>query len=266
MRQSENLREYAAFARELAAAAAGVILPMFRSPMKIDDKAPNALFDPVTQADRDAETIMREMIADRYPEHGIEGEEHGLTQAEARLRWILDPIDGTKSFMTGVVSWGVLIGLLYDDAPILGLLHQPFLGESFLGFEGNATYLLQDETRRLQVRSCSHISQAILMTTSPQLFEQTAELPRFQNVENKVQMTRYGGDCYNYGLLAAGHIDLVIEAGLHRYDIAPLIPIIEAAGGIVTDWKGGNPLETGTVIAAGDAAIHAAAMDLIAAK
>lgn len=266
LEQTETIRDYADFAQELAAAAASVILPMFRTPMAIDDKAPEAMFDPVTKADRDAEAIMREMITKRYPDHGIEGEEHGLIRPESRMRWILDPIDGTKSFVSGVVSWGVLIGLLCDDRPVLGMLHQPFLGETYLGYEGCATYALKEKTNAIQVRPCSELKQAILMTTSPQLFDQSAELPLFQKVEQSVRMSRYGGDCYNYGLLAAGHIDLVIEAGLQRYDIAPLIPIIRAAGGIVTDWHGGNPLETGTVIAAGDTKTHAAAIEILAAN
>jgi len=258
-----ELSEFSAFARELAAAADEIVLPLFRTPMDMDDKNPDAMFDPVTKADRDAEQVMRDLISKRYPDHGIEGEEHGLTRPEARMRWILDPIDGTKSFVTGVVSWGVLIGLMCDDEPALGVLRQPFLGETFIGHDGLARYLANSTEKPLGVRACPHIGQAILMTTSPLLFPGPGELERFQNVEQQVRMSRYGGDCYNYGLLAAGHIDLVIESGLHRYDIAPLIPIIRAAGGIVTDWQGGNPLETGTVIAAGDPRIHAAAMELL---
>ncbi len=263
-----DISEFAGFARQLAGAAEKIVLPLFRTTMAMEDKAgsepgePRALFDPVTQADRDAEFAMREMIAKRYPDHGIEGEELGLTRGDARLRWILDPIDGTKSFVSGVVGWGILIGLLFDDEPILGVLHQPFLKETFLGYTDAASFFSPSGERRLKVRSCAGLDQATMMTTSPQLFDQKEEYPRFQTVEKEVRMSRYGGDCYNYGLLAAGHIDLVIEAGLQRYDIAPLIPIILAAGGMVTDWSGGNPMDTGTVIAAGDARVHAAALEL----
>ena len=260
----KDISAYAEFARKLATAASKVILPLFRTQMDMEDKAPNAMFDPVTKADRDAEQVMRDLISDQYPDHGIEGEEFGLTRPDSRLRWILDPIDGTKSFVSGVVSWGVLIGLLVDDKPVLGVLHQPFLDETYLGYNKSGLLVSHQGTRSLKVRRCTDIGKAVLMTTSPRLFGTDEKYGQFKLVENKTRMTRYGGDCYNYGLLASGHIDLVIEAGLQRYDIAPLIPIIEAAGGIVTDWTGGNPIETGTVIAAGDARIHAATVELLA--
>ncbi len=258
-----QLEEFSEFARHAASAAAAAIMPHFRKSMTIEDKGSAFGFDPVTIADRKAEIAIRALIEARYPDHGIEGEEFGEIRPEANLRWVIDPIDGTKSFMAGLPGWGILIALLENDVPRLGIMHQPFIGESFEGNNENATYAGRLGNYPLNVSGCKSLSEAILATTSLQLLGSDENISRFRAVETKVKLSRYGGDCYSYCMLAAGHIDLVIEAGLNRYDIAALLPVIQGAGGVVTDWAGGNALNNGTIIAAATGQLHEQALALI---
>jgi len=205
---------------------------------------------------------MRTLIRQNFPDHGIIGEEFGTDGGDAEYVWVLDPIDGTKAFMAGLPVWGTLIGLLRLGAPVYGLMHQPFTAERFLGDGAGASYRGRQGERKLRVRSCAALSDALISTTSTHMFG-AAELAAYQRVERETRIVRYGCDCYAYCMLAAGHIDLVIEAGLKPYDIVALIPIIEGAGGIVTTWTGESAAKGGSIIAAGDRRIHEAALELL---
>jgi myo-inositol-1(or 4)-monophosphatase len=250
------------FLGALADAAADRTLPRFRSGLAVDNKHASG-FDPVTAADRDAEAAMRDLIHARFPGHGIVGEEHGDEQGGAEFVWVLDPIDGTRSFIAGIPLWGTLIGLLQRGRPVLGMMAQPFTRERFAGDGRSAWYEGPGGARPLRVRGCAGLSEAVLFTTSPHLFA-AGEAPRFQAVEGRVRLSRYGADCYAYSMLAAGHVDLVIEAGLKPYDIVALIPLIEGAGGRVTAWDGGPAAAGGRIVAAGDPRVHEQAMKLLA--
>jgi histidinol phosphatase-like enzyme (inositol monophosphatase family) len=243
--------DFAGFVDELAKVAGDAILPFFRTALSIENKKLKGDFDPVTAADRAAETAMRALIRKNFPAHGIVGEEFDDVNAGAPYTWVLDPIDGTKSFIAGMPAWGTLIGLLKDGAPVYGMMSQPFIGERFTGDGASARYRGRAGERKLMTRPCASIEEALLFTTSPQLFSPEERL-KFESVEKSARLSRYGGDCYAYCMVAAGYVDLVIEAGLDAYDIMPLIPIIEGAGGAVTNWQGESAIEGGRIIAAGD--------------
>lgn len=259
--------DIAAFADRLAAASARVTLPLFRTPLEADDKSRNGVFDPVTAADRDAETAMRALIRETFPDHGIEGEEHDDERLDAEYVWVLDPIDGTRAFISGLPLWGTLIGLKHRGRPVFGLLHQPFTGETFTGatFPGQppeALYRRGAVRHDLRSRDRATLTEATVSTTSPRIFSGAA-LEAYNRVESHCRLARYGYDCYAYAMLAAGHLDLVIEADLKPCDILPLVPIIEAAGGIVTTWQGAPVTEGGSALAAGSARLHEAALALL---
>jgi len=255
--------DFATFVEELAKIAGEAIRPFFRTAIGVENKSRSGAFDPVTEADRAAETAMRALIHKTFPDHGIIGEEFGDERADAFYVWVLDPIDGTKSFISGMPAWGTLIGLLKDRSPVYGMMHQPFIGERFTGDGATAHYRGPAGQRRLSVRACDTLKNAVLFTTSPLLMS-TKERARFQKVEKAVRLSRYGGDCYAYCMVAAGYVDLVVEAGLKPYDVMPLIPIIEGAGGIITDWAGAPATKGGRIIAAGDRRTHEQALRLLA--
>jgi len=255
--------DFAAFVEELARVAGDAIRPYFRTALGVEDKSRGAVFDPVTAADRAAEQAMRALIRSTFPDHGIIGEEFGDDRPDASFVWVLDPIDGTKSFIAGMPAWGTLIGLLRDGAPVYGMMHQPFIGESFFGDGQGARYRGPAGDRRMAARACATLADVVLFTTSPHLMAED-ERARYVKVEKRARLARYGGDCYAYCMVAAGYVDLVIEAGLKAHDIVPLIPIIEGAGGIVTDWNGESPMKGGRIIAAGDQRVHAEALKLLA--
>lgn len=254
--------DFAAFVEQLAAVSGETILPFFRTSLGVDDKGPSGRFDPVTAADRAAEQAMRTLIRRTFPEHGVIGEEFGPERADAEYVWVLDPIDGTKSFIAGMPVWGTLIALTRLGEPVFGLMHQPFTRETFSGDGLAADYRGPSGKRSLRTRPCASLADAVLFTTSPLLMNET-DRATFQRVEAAVKLSRYGGDCYAYCMLAAGHIDLVIETELKPYDIIPLIPILTGAGAVVTSWDGGPAALGGRVIAAGDARVHAAALELL---
>lgn len=259
MRDAQQIIETA---HEMADAARQAILPLFRSAgLSADNKRP-ADFDPVTEADRAAERAMREVLARRRPDDGIFGEEYGQTAGTSGLTWILDPIDGTRAFLCGAPSWGVLIGLGDGQGIRYGLIDQPYTRERFEGGFGRARLIGPDGERPLAVRRDRALGQAILMTTFPEVGTE-AEGAAFRRVSRQVQLTRYGLDCYAYALLALGQIDLVIEAGLQAYDIAGPLAVVEAAGGIVTNWQGGPAHEGGKVIAAATSDLHKQALALL---
>ena len=255
--------DFEAFIGRLATASGEVILPFFRTSLSIDNKSAVHEFDPVTEADRAAEAVMRRLIKANFPQHGIIGEEFGSEHEDAEYVWVLDPIDGTKSFIAGFPTWGTLIALMHSGMPVFGMMHQPFIGERFSGDNAMANYQGPSGERRLQTRRCVSLKEATSYTTSPLLMN-AADRAIFGRIENEVRLSRYGGDCYSYCMLAAGHLDLVIEAGLKSYDIAALIPIIAGAGGIVTNWEGGPAKDGGRIVAAGDRRVHEAALKLLA--
>jgi myo-inositol-1(or 4)-monophosphatase len=253
--------DFSAFVDELATIAGETILPFFRTSLSITDKGRDR-FDPVTAADHAAETAMRSLIRRNFPEHGIVGEEYGADRADAEYVWVLDPIDGTKSFISGMPAWGTLIALTRFGEPVFGMMNQPFIGERFSGDGMGAHYRGPAGDRDLRVRPCATLAQAVLFTTSPLLMNE-ADRNAFQKVEAGVRLSRYGGDCYAYCMLAAGHVDLVIETELKPYDVIPLVPIIAGAGGVITSWENGPPLAGGRIVAAGDQRVHAAALEML---
>ena len=207
---------------------------------RLKTKVRTAVFDPVTAADHAAETVMRALIRRDFPDHGIVGEEYGEERADAEYVWVLDPIDGTKSFISGMPAWGTLIALTRFGEPVFGLMNQPFTRERFSSDGGAALYRGPAGQRDLRVRACAALSEAVLFTTSPRLMN-GPDRSAFSRVEDAVRLSRYGGDCYAYCMLAAGHVDLVIETGLKPYDVLALVPIIAGAGGIITTWENGSP-------------------------
>lgn len=255
--------DFAAFVDELANVAGDAIRPFFRTSLGVENKGRAGSFDPVTEADRAAETAMRSLIRETFPGHGIVGEEFGNEREDADFVWVLDPIDGTKSFISGMPAWGTLIGLLKNGAPVYGMMHQPFIGEHFSGDGESANYRGPAGPRRLSVRNCTSLAEAVLFTTSPLLMS-AGEQKRFREVEKAARLSRYGGDCYAYCMVAAGYVDLVIETGLKPHDVVPLIPIIQGAGGVITDWEGGPALNGGRIVAAGDRRAHEQALKLLA--
>ncbi|WP_083567750.1 histidinol-phosphatase [Hyphomicrobium sp. CS1GBMeth3] len=257
-------KELLVLAHDLADQSGAVIRPQFRRALAVANKAGADAFDPVTKADQAAERAIARMIRGRAPDHGVIGEEYGTERSDAAFQWVVDPIDGTRSFITGMPLWGTLIGLLHEGAPVLGLMDQPFTGERFWSGATQAYRREADgKARRMKTRACPRVKDAIVMTTSPDLFTTSAELDSFQRVSRETRMTRYGGDCYAYCLLASGFVDLVIEAGLKTYDIVALIPIVERAGGRVTTWDGRPATNGGQIVASGDPALHDKVLKLL---
>jgi histidinol phosphatase-like enzyme (inositol monophosphatase family) len=246
----------------LADAARTATLLHFRADGLSADTKEADRFDPVTVADRLSETRMREILAARRPNDGILGEEFGTTAGTSGLTWVLDPIDGTRSYLSGTPTWGVLIAVSDDSGPIYGVIDQPYIGERFVGGLGRATVTGPMGRRTLKTRTPRPLSEAILFTTFPEVGT-PADGAAFNRVKAQARLTRYGCDCYAYALIAAGQIDLVIEAGLLAYDVQGPIAVIEAAGGIVTDWQGNPCPMGGRVLAAANRAIHAEALALL---
>jgi myo-inositol-1(or 4)-monophosphatase len=253
-----------AFANRLADASGAAIRPFFRQRIEIVHKPGRHAFDPVTEADQGAERALRALIASERPEDAILGEEFGETPGKNNYRWVLDPLDGTRAFITGRHEWGSLIALEKNGVPVLGILDQPVLGERFIGVNGAAHLIQAARATPLKTRECAALSGAILCATDPSGYFSPGELAAFARVKAQTRMTRYGGDCYLFAALALGFVDLIIEAGFHAWDIAALIPIVEGAGGIVTDWTGGSAVSGKTILAAGDRRMHQAAMALLA--
>ncbi|WP_028694017.1 histidinol-phosphatase [Pseudomonas cremoricolorata] len=253
-----QISEFRAFADTLADAAADAIAPHFRAALTVEDKG-GRLYDPVTVADKAAEDAMRTLIQERYPEHGILGEEHGEARGSSPLTWVLDPIDGTRAFITGLPLWGTLIALNDGKRPVLGVMNQPYTGERFIG-TGDAAWLGE---RRLHTRACADLASATLMCTTPDMFDTPARKAAFERVAGKARLLRYGGDCYAYCMLASGLVDVIVEASLQPYDVQALMPIIEGAGGVITTWDGGTAQHGGCVVACGDRALHAQVLELL---
>jgi inositol-phosphate phosphatase/L-galactose 1-phosphate phosphatase/histidinol-phosphatase len=253
---------FVALAERLAETTRSIIHPYFRQPIEIAQKADQS---PVTIADREAEGAMRALIAEAYPEHGMIGEEHGAERSGAAYVWILDPIDGTKRFISGHPQFGTLIGLMHDGEPILGIIDMPMMDERWIGAAGRETIKKDaNGTRPARVRPCATVEQAVLYATSPHMFPGD-DFQAFERVRRHAKLPMYGGECYAYGLLSSGFVDLVIEATMEVYDYLPLVPVITGAGGVISDWQGA-PLGLGSdgrTIAAGDRRSHAAAITML---
>ena len=250
-------------AGDLADVAGEHCLRLFRSPGLFAANKAASGYDPVTEADRAAERAMRDIIAERRPEDGVDGEEFGRHAGSSGFTWVLDPIDGTRAFVSGAPTWGILIGLDDGTGPVLGVVDHPFTHERFMGGFGRTEYRRGDAVSELRVRPCPALADAVLYTTRPEIGS-SEEFEGFAAVSREARLTRYGFDCYAYALIALGHVDLVIEAGLHSYDIQGPQAVIEAAGGLVTDWRGRPAHQGGRVLAAGDRRVHAAALDILA--
>ena len=252
---ADRLAELDAFLVELNRAAAGAILPLFRADHGLVDKGGAKGFDPVTEADKGAERAIRQLIAERYPEHGVIGEEYGEDRPDAEWVWVLDPVDGTRAFIAGLPLWCTLIGLRHEGRPVLGSIGQSYLGELYIGHAGGSRLMSRGTSRPLKVRPCPRLTDAIIATTDPEMCFTGAELGAWTQVRAAARLARLGCDAYAYAMVAAGTMDMVIEAGLQSWDIEAAIPVIEGAGGLVTDWRGQPVGDHGGQIAiAGDRA------------
>lgn len=250
-----------AFFDRLADAAKAETLPRFRSPLAVTDKG-GAHYDPVTEGDQLAESAIVALIEETFPDHGILGEEHGSKGLDREFVWVVDPIDGTRAFISGVPVWGTLIGLYQNGRARMGIIDQPFTGERWFADGARSHYSGPGGDRVLKTSACESIANAILFTTSPHLF-QNEDDRRYREVERRARLFRYGVDCYAYALLASGHVDLVVENSLKPYDVGGIIPVVEQAGGIMTTWDGGRPEMGGYIIAAANAKLHAEALEVL---
>jgi histidinol phosphatase-like enzyme (inositol monophosphatase family) len=251
----------AEFMRRLAKAAAAETLPRFRTAGAISNKEAGG-FDPVTEADREAERALRALILSEYPDHGILGEEHGAVNATSSHVWVIDPIDGTRAFISGLPVWGTLVGLTIDGDAKAGLMSQPFTGELFYADGDGSHYEGPGGPRKLATRGTADLSDATMFTTTPALFK-GAMRERYDRLEHAVRLARYGTDCYAFAMVAAGHADIAVDAGLQSYDIVALIPLIEQAGGIVTTWTGGAAENGGDILASANPVLHEKALRLV---
>ena len=255
---TRELDELQAFAEELADASGAAILPYFRGRLEVEDKD-GKVFDPVTVADRLAERVMRDAIAASYRTHGIIGEEEGRREGASPLTWVLDPIDGTRAFVMGLPVWGTLIALNDGARPVIGIINQPYTCERFVGTPAGAWL----NGVPIRTRACPDLAGARVMLTRPAAGAAEVDEAVFNAVAGGAQMVRHGGDCYAYGLLAHGLVDVVLEAQLEIHDVQALIPVVEGAGGVITAWDGGDPQHGGSVLACGDKALHGALLRLI---
>lgn len=259
---SLEVQEFLTFAKLAIVDAGKATLRWFRTDLAVDNKSVEGEFDPVTEADRACETALRESIVKRFPQHGIMGEEFGFTSGNG-LTWIIDPIDGTRGFAMGFLHWGVLVSLFDGEHPILGLMYQPFVDELFYGTKEVSIYRRNGVETPLKVRKCSRLEHSMLATTTPELFATERDAELFQRIAKQVRLVRYGGDCYHYAMLAMGQLDIVIEVDLQPYDIQAMMPVVEGAGGHITNWTGGDPCLGGHVVASGDWEVHRQFLEMV---
>ncbi|TAL34359.1 histidinol-phosphatase [Phenylobacterium sp.] len=251
-----RLAEFDAFCLELNRAAAGAILPLFRGAHGLSNKFEvTGGFDPVTEADKGAERAIRALISERYPDHGVIGEEYGEDRPDAEFVWVLDPVDGTRAFIAGLPLWCTLIGLRHQGQPVLGSIGQSYLGEIYIGHAGGSRLVTATGERPLKVRTCPRLTDAVIATTDPEACFTGAELGAWRQVRAAARLARLGCDAYAYAMVAAGTMDMVIEAGLKSWDIEAAIPLVAGAGGLTTDWRG-EPVgrHGGQIAIAGDRA------------
>ncbi len=250
MIQRPDWQDLTRFAIALAKASAIEILPFFRRNTQVDVKE-GPVWDPVTEGDRAGERVIRQMIEERYPDHGIHGEEYGIKEGRSGFTWILDPVDGTRSFVCGMPTWATLIGLNYEGRPRVGLMNQPFVGDMFYGSPEGAWLDHRGASHPIRTRTGVGLAAATIGTTAPELYRSEDDRLAFERLRNAAQLTRYGGDAYFFAVMAAGHIDIAMDANLQAYDIAPLLPIVTGAGGVYAEWTGGDAAKGGNVITAG---------------
>ena len=260
---AKQVAEALHYACEAATAAGEIALNYFRQPVEIENKLDGGRFDPVTRADREVEAFLRERLSRRYPEFGIIGEEEGVKPGSSDVNWVIDPIDGTRAFISGFPTWGMLLGLQQGGRALAGLMYQPVTGELFYGSAAGGVLRQGGRTVDLRTRPTARLADAILFFTHENMFVDTDNLAAFRRIAAKVRLQRFGDDCYAYCMLALGQIDLVVEDTLQPYDIVPLIPIIEAAGGVVTGPRGESPVNGGFVVAAASRPLHEEAMSLL---
>ncbi len=247
------------FAIAPAHESAAAILPYFRRNTAIEVKD-GPVWDPVTEGDRAGECAIRRMIEERFPDHGIHGEEYGVKEARSPFTWVLDPVDGTRAFVCGMPTWATLIGLSYEGRPAVGLMNQPVVGDMFYGSPLGAWHDYRGATSPITSRRIVTLEQATIGTTAPELYRSTENQRRFQELRARARLTRYGGDAYFFCMVAAGHIDIAMDCGLQPYDITPLLPIVAGAGGAAAEWTGGDLARGGNVITAGSEALLAEAL------
>ncbi len=260
------MSDFVQFAHELADASGNVIRKYFRADFTVEDKPDSS---PVTVADRLAETVLREMITEKYPEHDILGEEHGYQNTGSRWKWVIDPIDGTRSFVAGMPIFGTLISLLEHNVPYLGIIDMPILRERWFSLSGKECFYFSEQSGEIKVvckaSEKQNIEKAILYSADPGMFS-SKQKPLFDRLATRVKLSRFGGDCYSYGLLASGYIDLVVEADLKIYDVMALVPVIQSAGGVITDWQGSSTFGDtwdGCVVAAASKELHEQVLGLL---
>jgi myo-inositol-1(or 4)-monophosphatase len=251
------VRDFVEFAVRLADLASEQILPRFRVAIGMENKSKDGGYDPVTVADREAEAAIRREIRRVYPDHGILGEEHGLDAGTSSYTWVLDPIDGTRAFVLGQLHWGTLIALNDGKAPIVGIMRQPYTGETFIGSSAGAELRRGSEITQLKARSNTRLADVTVCATDPTMFAGARHQQAFARLAPRARAVRFGGDCYTPCLVAAGCADLVVEAGLKPWDVQALIPIVQGAGGVITDWSGGPAASASEVIIAGNSSLHA---------
>jgi myo-inositol-1(or 4)-monophosphatase len=257
------IAELTTFAKMAAVQAGHAILPYFRSKLTVDNKLESLGegWDPVTAGDRAAEQVIRALIEKHYPDHGIIGEEFGTKPAKSDFTWILDPIDGTRAFVIGMPTWATLIGLYYQDQPLLGVMHQPFVGDLFVGNPFGAWLINGDQERKLKAASTRTLSAALVGTTAPHLYSDPISAKGLANINAKCRSMRYGGDAYFFALVGAGLLDVAMDCGLQIYDIAALVPIMRGAGATVGTWTGDDPARGGNILCAATAELYAEALD-----
>lgn len=262
---SPHIEEVTAMVRSASALA----LDWFRQPLAVENKGSGqrddhsvARFDPVTAADRAVEDALRAALLERFPDHAVLGEERGTT-GTGNIRWVIDPIDGTRAFIAGQPLWGTILGLQHDDTVIAGWMHQPTLDHTYVAWPDGAELYEGSRRQPLKTSTVTAVSDAIVLCTHPDMFETPGERAAWGAIEREARLTRYGGDCVNYGYVASGHADLVVENGLQPYDIIPLIPIIERAGGVITDRQGRPPISGGWAVAAATPELHHEALAII---
>lgn len=264
MNNSRSPSAYLPFLEALIEQAGDIALKFFRSDLVVVDKRrKGAAFDPVTRADQETEAFIRAGIAAEYPGHAIIGEEFGTTPGTDSLTWLIDPIDGTRGFISGTPMWGVLVGLKQGGACLAGAMRQPYTGETWIGDGRTADFLRAQRRARIRVRDQVGLADAIVCCTHPAMYPTDAARERFLDVVARCRFSRYGTECLGYGMLACGYVDLVIEGGLSAYDIMPLIPIVEGAGGIITDWQGNTALHGGLIVAATGKRLHAEVLEYL---
>ena len=256
--------DYLPFLEDLIEQAGEISLKYFRSDLAVTDKRQKGeAFDPVTRADRETEEFIRQRITGEYPDHSIIGEEFGVKNRSGPYTWLIDPIDGTRGFISGTPMWGVLIGLKRGDECLAGAMRQPYLGETWTGDGKTAYFIRRQERTRIMVREHVGLGKAIICCTHPAMYPTDETRQKFMGVVDRCRFSRFGTECLGYGMLASGFVDLVIEGGLSAYDIMPLIPIVEGAGGIITDWQGNAALNGGLIVAATNKRLHEEVLELL---